>query len=242
MSHVRTLVPVPDHRIRPRRGSGSYYGLGAVAKPCGCGGKCKGSMPTPVGSCVVPREQWGRGELIYQSGLTDRSGVMAYSTSLCSSVRSLVDDAVAFINTNINDVPTTILANSSPGCNGSSPTTRFGGHSHRGIVSPRTLVDRTVNGTNGIAFRIGCENRDRASNGLFDCSVSCIPKGWTACGQWNDAVKDINLCRTWLANTPTAEEVACVVVHEIMHVWGADEAAAQGVEVGTGWNSPPLGC
>lgn len=241
MSHVRTLVPGLESRIRPLGSSGSRarYGVGTGEQPCGCGGKCGAGRSASVGSCVVPREHWMRGELIYQSGLRVRSGVLAYSTFRCSSVRTLVDDAVAFINANINDVPTTIVANSTPGCNGSSPLTRFGGHSHRGIVSPRTLVQRTVNGTNGIAFRINCEDQDAFVN----CTTNCLPKGWTACGQWNDPVKDINLCRTWLGRGPTDEEVACVIVHEIMHIWGADENAARDVHVRTGWTCPSLsGC
>jgi hypothetical protein len=151
----------------------------------------------------------------------DRSGADG-----CSDVHvPLIGRAISFIRGNLRDISTSCHANRNIfGVH----TSCFAGHGYKGSVNPRDLVDKTLNDPD-INFAIHCSS-----------NVACGPlAAFTNGGQWAQESKDIHICRTLLddvdAGTFSIRTLACVIVHEIFHVWGADEHAADSMEP-SGWD------
>jgi hypothetical protein len=141
-----------------------------------------------------------------------------------SSAESKIDDAVAYIRANISDVPTACIANSKVFC--------F--HAKNFCIgNPQTIVTTKLNKAH---FNIHCNSHN-------DCNDSDT-LGYTAGCDTND----IYLCNRLFGgsfvdshgttHTVGTAQIACVIVHEIMHTAGADEAAAEAMS----WGSLPWSC
>ena len=139
-----------------------------------------------------------------------------------------IEDAISYIISNLNPgVTTSCTRNDGTGnCSATNTRTCFGGHGYGGLTNPRTLVRKTLLEDN-INFVINCNSNS-----------SCREDGVTAytnCGQYNDAQQDIHICNDYLSGEPPTSQLACVIVHEILHVWGADENAVEAMEP-NGWD------
>lgn len=100
----------------------------------------------------------------------------------------------------------------------------FGGHGlPDGTTNPRSVVKTTLHDAT-IDFQI-----HRNTIGCTKKSVA-----FTDDGQWKQAVQDIHICARFLSDVESGtfgiDTLACVIVHEIYHVWGADESGADGME------------
>jgi hypothetical protein len=151
--------------------------------------------------------------------LIDTSG----DGSCSSSQEDLVEDAVNFIASNLGDITTSCIINATNYCASGGKLSCFGGHAPTN--NPHDLVDDTIHSSH---FRVKCNS----------CTFRSGTGGYTNCGQWNDTYQDIHLCNSFLS-WATAEQLACIIVHEIMHVWGADENAAYYMSQGAlPWDCP----
>lgn len=164
-----------------------------------------------------------------------RSGFVIDSSGAegnCTSILGLIRAALSHIGVNILDLPNTMVPNSA---SSSCPPMRnrlvFGGHAGNilGTTNPQEVIRETLANAR---LRIDCKQ----SVGTR-CRVSSA-MAYTFCGQWNDRTKDIHLCienieAAQIQNNrgDTIRFLADIIAHEIMHVWGADESAAQTVEV-----------
>lgn len=162
-----------------------------------------------------------RGHVAFVGG----QGITAdFRSSGCSAAQlRRIDAAVSFILANITDLPTraSCTPNDTNFCLSGGRGSCFGGHTS---ASPRSKVTSTLSSAN---FRINCY------------SVCWFhPVAYTNCWQWSDAVQDIHICADSLDGRFLPQELACIIAHEIMHVWGADEDAAVAMVQST----VPWGC
>lgn len=152
----------------------------------------------------------------------------------CDRFINLIELAIEFIQGHLEDLPDRIARNRAgrqpEECLSTTNSQRFGGIAQRYFtdLSPANIVDETMFSGN-VRFRIDCKS-----------GGGCDMAGQTLCGQWNDPIKDIHLCVHFLEAIQSSEaldedekamRIACIIVHEIMHVWGADEQGASSVEV-----------
>jgi hypothetical protein len=81
-----------------------------------------------------------------------------------------------------------------------------------------------------IDFKIDCQSWvGTPCSREFDPDLSPSDSNYVAytrCNQWEQSVKDIHLCEAFLDAAPPRGFLARVIVHEIMHMWAADENAA----------------
>ncbi len=153
-------------------------------------------------------------------------------TGSCSaSHRQLIEFALFFIRSNIGQIPSTCHRNTNRRGRHKSC---FDGHSFSN--SPRTVIRETLD-NNSINFVIHCArvcSRNQAA--------------YTVNGQWRQNRQDIHICESFLDEVDvspfdlqrgiyTISGLACVIVHEIYHVWGADEHAARRMQP-SGWACP----
>ena len=117
--------------------------------------------------------------------------------------KAKIEKAIDYIWGHLWDIPQT-----------AKPGSFFG---HAPMESPFFLVVFTLPLAN---FRIHCRSNRacRARDGGY-------PAGYTKRGQWRQRNLDINICEAYLASDPPTGELACVIVHEMMHVWGAKDDA-----------------
>jgi len=91
---------------------------------------------------------------------------------------------------------------------------------------------------------IHCRNRFWRHRGVRLCKTwNKLTAGFAPCpSSYATTKKHINICEWYLdrvvAGDQTAEQLARIVLHEIFHVWGANESAAQAMENATGWSRP----
>lgn len=158
---------------------------------------------------------------------THRSRVLSYRTRSCSAAEErTIAGGVAFIKNHLSDLPVdrNCVPNTDDLCNSSGNGKCFGGNTSLGA---RKLVADTLDASN---FRIRCYS-----------ACGSDPIAFTRCFQWRQPNMDIHICSDILSGAAawTNAELACVIAHEILHVWGADEAAAFAmVQVTTGWGCP----
>jgi hypothetical protein len=152
------------------------------------------------------------------------SGGNRYDVRSCSnSDETLIDNAILYIRRHHSDIPASAdcVVNTTNHCLAGGNGQCLGGHSSQG---PRATVVDALN-----TLRIHCY-------GGLNCSAN--PWAYTWCSQWNDQVQDIYICQdilSWI----TARSLACVIVHEIYHAWGADENAATAMAQGwLPWRCP----
>ncbi len=134
----------------------------------------------------------------------------------CNSTRAKkITAAVSWLKSHANDISSTCVKNDGTdwACSGSAKTC-FAGHAKSS--NPRTVLSTTLASSD---FVIHC----------YDCWLKHVfspdAVAFTNCGQWEQAQQDIHLCIDFV-DSANAKEIACVIAHEIMHVWGADENAA----------------
>lgn len=137
----------------------------------------------------------------------------------CSSKRKArIDDAVAFIRKHKSDIPTK--------CTKSMKSTVWNCFHDKGfcVGNPQEIV---IDKLDKSSFHIHCETTggDCSKKGVMGYIVGC------------DTL-DIHLCSELTDGTHSSEEIACVIVHEIMHNAGADESAASAISGALGWLCP----
>jgi hypothetical protein len=147
-----------------------------------------------------------------------------YSIKSCNNHDThIVNNAIDVIKRNILDIPETCEANRKNYCWSGGKGRCFGAHT---LSSPRALV---IDAIYSLDFHIHCY-------GQATCAVHSV--AYTDCFQWRQNTKDIYICEnifSWI----NARQLACIIVHEIYHVFGADEHAATVMAQGTlNWGCP----
>ena len=90
---------------------------------------------------------------------------------------------------------------------------------------------------------IHCRNRFWVEDGTRWCrTVNKLTPAFTPCRDFTNTKKHINICEWYLNRVvdceQTPEQLAVIVVHEMFHAWGANEAAARAMHRATGWVEP----
>lgn len=135
-----------------------------------------------------------------------------------SAQKTRIDDAVKFIRKNKSDIPTS--------CTKSMKNSAWHCFVDKGdcVGNPQDIV---ISKLKKSTFHVHCET----SGG--SCSKSGIMGYVVGCD-----TLDIHLCSELLDGSRSSEEIACVIVHEIMHNAGADEDAASAISNSLGWDCP----
>ena len=92
---------------------------------------------------------------------------------------------------------------------------------------------------------IHCRNRYWRDGGIRPCrTLSKIAPAVTPCQDFSHTKQHINLCEWYLDRVvdgdQTPEQLASMILHEMFHVWGANEFAARQMELATGWQTPTI--
>lgn len=153
----------------------------------------------------------------------------SWGADSCNDTRAAqIEAAIDFILANLSDITTTCTANDgSAPCRRDRTTSCFSGHAP--TTNPRSLVQMTLSDSD-IDFKINC-------NDPADCETGA-QLAYTRCNQWRQGQQDIHICKTYLDTDPDPDALACVIVHEIFHVWGADETAAWAMQPTGSWSCP----
>lgn len=144
---------------------------------------------------------------------------------------SVVAQAITYIRNNWKEITTTCVRNGAdPTCgpqHGTYTQGCFGGRTPAG-ATPRSVVWRAVFGSSSTVV-LQCR---RTKGG---CRRDCPgPAAFTPCGQEGRATQYVYLCKAFLdgvvSDRYAVAFLARVVVHEIFHLYGANESAAGDME------------
>lgn len=208
-------------------------GLRGVAASCGTcrlGAAVKSGVMTPAESNAA-MYRWGRaaiGPVAFSTGGPEfESTVKSSGGGACGPAqRSRIRAAIRFIRNNIEQIP------------GGSNVQQVGGgpaNPFEGCLSPRCfswlppqyprnakeLVEYTLNApASEKVLRVHCN----------PCLGSTV--GWAFPHQYNERVMDVHLCDSNWGRTPftSIPRIACLIVHELLHLWGVDESEAERAE------------
>ena len=154
----------------------------------------------PLGPDGRLRPEYGR--RMYSSTI-DRTGPQ----SCRPAERDVISDAITLIENNINAIPN---------------FTSFSWLGNQYPKTPRDLVAYTL-GSNGKVLRIHCDGGCANPAGV----------GWSV-PQYAETFLDVYICDAfWDAGGVTGptgtrtRQLACLIVHELMHAWGAGEDLAE---------------